>query len=282
MSTELTTRQFLEQDNVKARFEELLGKRAPQFLASVLQAINSNNLLQNATPQSVYMAAVTAATLDLPINNNLGFSYIVPFKGQAQFQLGYKGFKQLAQRSGQFLTLQETDVREGELVERNRLTGEIVFDWIQDDTKRQATPIIGYVSYFKLLNGFEQTFYMSVAEIEAHAQRYSQSYKKGFGIWKDNKHEMSLKTVTKLNLSKNAPLSVELRTAVQADQSVITEEGTYNYVDNGIEIIDKEAERAVLLLNDCQTVEDVGLLTGSYPELDSELVKEKLKAIKNG
>lgn len=286
MSTQLTVKTFFEADNVKKKFADLLGKKAQGFITSVLQVVNSNDLLIKATPESVYNAAATAATLELPINNNLGFAYILPynqkqkdgtFKTVAQFQLGYKGFIQLAQRSGQFKTISATPIYEGQLVGENPLTG---FEF--DFTKKKSDIVIGYAAYFALLNGFEKTLYMPIENIKAHANKYSQTAKKGYGLWKDSFDDMAIKTVIKLLLSKFAPLSIEMQKAVIYDQAVIEDNGEATYVDHEVVDIDKEAERAVLLLNDCQTVEDVELLTGSYPELDSELVKEKLKAIKNG
>lgn len=286
MSTQLTVKTFFEADNVKKKFADLLGKKAQGFITSVLQVVNSNDLLIKATPESVYNAAATAATLELPINNNLGFAYILPynqkqkdgtFKTVAQFQLGYKGFIQLAQRSGQFKTISATPIYEGQLVGENPLTG---FEF--DFTKKKSDVVIGYAAYFALLNGFEKTLYMPIENIKAHANKYSQTAKKGYGLWKDSFDDMAIKTVIKLLLAKFAPLSIEMQKAVIYDQAVIEDNGEVTYVDHEVVNIDKEAERAVLLLNDCQTVEDVELLTGSYPELDSELVKEKLKAIKNG
>lgn len=243
--------QFLNSDSIKKKFAEVLGNKANGFIASVLSVINSNDQLKNADQNSVYTSALLAASLDLPINPNLGFAYIVPYKGMAQFQLGYKGFKQLAQRSGQFKILSESDVREGELKEHNRLTGAMSFEWIQDSKERMAKPIIGYVSYFELANGFSSTYYMTKAEAEAHGKKYSQSFKKGFGLWKDEFDSMALKTVCKLNLSKNAPLSIEMQRAVIADQSVIknfdpSSEDTLEietvYVDNTSESINPETE----------------------------------------
>ena len=286
MSTQLTVKTFFEADNVKKKFADLLGKKAQGFITSVLQVVNSNDLLIKATPESVYNAAATAATLELPINNNLGFAYILPynqkqkdgtFKTVAQFQLGYKGFIQLAQRSGQFKTISATPIYEGQLVGENPLTG---FEF--DFTKKKSDVVIGYAAYFALLNGFEKTLYMPIENIKAHANKYSQTAKKGYGLWKDSFDDMAIKTVIKLLLAKFAPLSIEMQKAVIYDQAVVEDNGEATYVDHEVVDIDKEAERAVLLLNDCQTVEDVELLTGSYPELDSELVKEKLKAIKNG
>ena len=213
---------FLNQDKVKEKFAEIIGSDSSGFIASLLSVVNDNKLLANADQNSIYTAALMAASLKLPINQNLGLAYIVPYAGKAQFQLGYKGFKQLAQRSGQFKTMHDTDIREGEILSHNRLSGEIEFSWDQNSKNRLNKRVIGYVSYFKLLNGFESTFYMTVEELTAHAKKYSQVFRKyGTGLWKDDFDGMARKTVTKLNLSKNAPLSVEMQRATIADQAVI-------------------------------------------------------------
>ena len=164
---------MLGNDNVKTRFQEILGKKAPGFISSILSVANSNTLLQKADPKTVMNSAVIAATLDLPINPNLGFAYIVPFGGQAQFQLGYKGFVQLAMRSGQYKTINVREVYEGEIVSENRFTGEYEFGTPKSDK------VVGYMAYFKLLNGFEKYLYMSKEELEKHGKKYSQTYKKG-------------------------------------------------------------------------------------------------------
>ena len=250
-----TVKSLFESTELKGRIAAILDKNAPQFITSVIQLVNSSNELKKAEPMTVINAAMTAATLNLPLNNNLGFAYVIPYNTkkkteqgdiwitEAQFQLGYKGFKQLAQNTGRFTTIHQTEVREGELKSMNRLTGEIVFEWIEDSEDRIKKKIIGYVSYFKLTNGFTSTFYMTEAEIEAHARQYSKVYKKdgtGGGLWKTDRISMALKTVTKLNISKNAPLSVvdkNLVTALAADQSVVRDFSednvNYDYVDNG-------------------------------------------------
>jgi recombination protein RecT len=222
---------FINSDAIKSKFASVLGENANGFIASLLSVVNSDGKLATADQNSIYTSALLAASLKLPINPNLGFAYLIAYnskqadgsyKNVCQFQLGYKGFKQLAQRSGQFLTINETDVREGELLEHNRLSGVIDFKWNQDPKGRLKKKVVGYVSYFKLVNGFESTFYMTVEEIEAHAKKYSQTYKKyGSGLWKDEFDGMARKTVAKLNLSKNAPLSVDMQRAVLADQAVI-------------------------------------------------------------
>lgn len=242
----MTVKTLFAKDEVKQKFQEMMGKRAASFITSVLQIASQNEMLAKAEPMSIYQSAAVAATLDLPLNNSLGFAYIVPYnikqkdgtwKVVAQFQIGAKGFKQLALRSGQFVTINDTDVREGELKHYNRLTGEIEFEWIQDVQVRLSKKIIGYASYFKLLNGFEKTYYMTVDELNDHGLRFSQTFKKGFGLWKDDFDGMARKTVIKLNLSKNAPLSVEMQKAVVADQSVVNDAETEDveYVDNDTE-----------------------------------------------
>jgi len=285
---QMTLKNLFAKEDVRSRFTEMLGKKAQSFITSVLQIANSNDLLAKADPMSVYNAAATAATLDLPLNNNLGFAYIVPYnqkqadgsyKTVAQFQLGYKGFKQLALRTGQFVTLHSTDVREGELKVNNRLTGEMVFEWIQDEKERATKKIVGYVSYFELLNGFKQTFYMTTEELTGHGIKYSQTFRKGYGLWKDDYNGMCLKTVTKLNLSKNAPLSTEMQRAVISDQSIINnvEDTNITYVDNEAVVIDKEHERVMLLIEDAKTIEELDLLFPNVQDaqMDAFLLKKE-------
>jgi recombination protein RecT len=292
----MTAKSLFNSDAVKHKFQELLGKRATSFITSVLQIVASNDLLAKAEPNSVYHSAAVAATLDLPLNNSLGFAYIVPYnqnvnvngtwqkKTVAQFQLGYKGFKQLALRSGQFLTIHATDVREGEIKKHDRLTGEMEFEWIENDTEREKAKVVGYVSFFKLINGFSQTFYMSVDKLTSHGKKYSQTFQKDKGLWKDDFHSMCLKTVTKLNLSKNAPLSVEMQKAVVVDQSIINDSDTMDvtYVDNqDAEPVDKLQERISLLIDDAKSVDDLRKIESDVPDalLDKYTVrKDELEA----
>ena len=233
-TNQVSIKNFLNSDAVQQKFNEIIGKNAACFITSVLQVVNSNDMLKNADPRTVYSAAMMAATLNLPINNNLGFAYIVPFKNnktnrtEAQFQLGYKGFIQLAQRTGQFERIAATPVYRGQLLNANPLLG-YEWDW---SVKPHGQPI-GYVAFFKLINGFTAELYMSREEVSAHANKYSQTAKKGFGVWVDNFDAMAQKTVIKLLLSKQAPLSIDmpLTTAIQADQSVIID-GEYRYTGN--------------------------------------------------
>ena len=221
---------FFSAPAVKSKFNELLGKNASSFITSVLQIASENKALANVNPVSIYSAACMAATLNLPINNALGFAYIVPYKGEAQFQLGYKGFIQLAQRSGQFERLVSLPVYECQLVEEDPING-FKFDWKQKPGESEKP--IGYYAFFRLINGFTAELYMTTEELEQHGKRYSQSYKKGYGVWADNFDAMALKTVTKLLLSKQAPLSVDMQKAVLSDQSIIKDvDGEFSYIDN--------------------------------------------------
>lgn len=293
-NTQLTVKNLFGKDEVRNKFQEMLGKRAPSFITSVLQIVASNALLSKADPHSVYHSAAVAATLDLPLNNNLGFAYIVPYnqsyqeegvwkkKQVAQFQLGYKGFKQLALRSGQFKGMNSTDVREGELKERNRLTGAITFEWVQDEAEREKLPVIGYLSYFELLNGYSQTFYMTIGDLRKHGKKYSQTFKSDKGLWVDDFDSMCLKTVTKLNLSKNAPLSVDMQKAITFDQAIINDSETeeVTYVDNEEPVIDKEAERVILMIQEAKTVKELKAIEPHLKEGQLDLYTVKMDELK--
>lgn len=224
---------------------DVLGERKGSFVNNLTALVANNANLQECQPLTVMFAALKATALNLPLENSLGMAYCIPYKDNkkgitvAQFQLGYKGFVQLSLRSGQFKVIPSaTEIKEGELKSRNRLTGECVFDFIDDDNERAKAKTIGYASYFRLLNGAESTFYMSVEEMQAHAMRYSQTYRSKYdnikqsSKWTTDFDEMAKKTVIKLNLSKNAPLSVEMQDAIRADQSIQYKENEYEYADN--------------------------------------------------
>lgn len=233
----LAIKQYFNQEAVTNKFKELLGSKSTGFVTSVLQVVQNNDSLKDADPKTVFNAAATAAILDLPINNNLGFAYIVPYKGAAQFQMGYKGFIQLAQRSGQVKSIYASEIYDGEILEANPLTG-YKFDFSKRCTPQQSPKVIGYAARMELLNGFENVLYMTYQQVEAHAKKFSQTYKKGFGVWKDDFDGMAKKTVIKLLLSKVAPLSVEMQKAIIYDQSVVNdfETGNVTYADNGGEL----------------------------------------------
>lgn len=265
-NNQLTIAQYVKTDAVSKRLNDLLGKRAPQFITSLVSAANNDKNLAACEPQSVVTAALTAASLDLPVNSNLGFAYLIPYKNNkesktsCQFQMGYKGFIQLAQRSGFYKTINASEVREGEIVKQDRLSGEIEFAWIDDDTEREKKKIIGYVAYFRLLNGFEKTFYWTKEKCEAHAKKYSKNYAKyGSGLWKDAFDDMAKKTVLKLLISKFGPLNTQLQKALDEDQTVDGE-----YEDNPTRKPElSEAEEA-------QIVEDAEKLAEELEEENGE------------
>lgn len=211
----------LAADSIQKRFNDMLGKKSAGFLTSVMNVVQNNALLQKADANSIILAAGQAAALDLPINPNLGFAAIIPFndtksgKCVATFQIQRDGWVDLCLRTGQFIYLANEAVYEGELVYKNRFTGEYVFD----EEKRKSDKVIGYMAAFKLTNGFQKTVYWTVDEIKAHALRYSQTYKKNFGLWKDNFDAMAKKTVLKHLLKKYAPKSITLVTALESDQA---------------------------------------------------------------
>lgn len=269
-----TAKDLFAREDVRAKFQELMGKRATSFITSVLQIVSSNALLAKADPNSIYQAASLAATLDLPLNNSLGFSYIVPYnqkfknaQGQwdskqvAQFQIGYKGFIQLALRSGQFKTIAASEIYEGQIVKNDPLTG---FEF--DFSKRESNTVIGYAAYFELLNGFQKTLYMTVEQIRSHGQQYSQNFSHDKSLWKTKFDSMATKTVLKLLISKYAPMSVEMQKAVIADQAVIQDADTIDttYVDN-TESVDKETERIALMIQDAESVDQLTALESFIP-----------------
>ncbi len=231
-----TLQQLLASSGIKRRFEELLDKSAPSFISSILTIYRSNSKLQNCSPNSILSAAGIAAALKLPINPSLGLAHIVPYKNHATFQLGYRGYIQLAMRSGQYRTLNSGAVCEGQIKEIDFVTGEIIRGEKLSDT------IVGYVSYMELINGFKKSLYMTVEELQAHAEKYSQSYAydlrsgKKSSVWSTNFDAMAKKTVLKKLLSNFGIISIDqqsaaLVTALQADQAVITDEGL-RYIDN--------------------------------------------------
>ena len=217
---------MLDSVQYRKRFEDMLGKKAAGFISSILTVANQKKELKVCDPKTIIASAAVAASLDLPIIPSLGFAHIVPYKGWAQFQMGWKGFVQLAMRTGQYLTMNVAVVHEGELKKHNRITGEMEFNDISL-TGNEAT--IGYVAYFKLINGFEKYLYMSKADAIAHGKRYSKSFDSG--NWKTNFDSMALKTVIKMLLSKFGILSIEIQRAIATDQAVVKEDGSLDYVD---------------------------------------------------
>ena len=225
-----TLPELLKMEAVKKRFSEVTGKNSAAFISALMSVFNGNDLLKQCEPNSILTAGVQAASCNLQINPSFGEAYIVPFKGQATFQVGVHGYVQLALRTGQYKTLHAGVIREGEIRGVNPLTGEfIIGEKISDE-------VIGYVAHLELVNGFTKTLYMTKAEVEEHAKNYSQSYqadkKKTWSIWAKNFDKMATKTVLKLLLKNWGVKSVELQQALQADFSVVSKT-KYTYPDNG-------------------------------------------------
>lgn len=214
-------RETLKAPSVEAKFKEMLGKRAPQFMTSITSVVTNNSLLQKADVNSIVMGAAMAASMDLPLNSALGYVALVPFNSKdgcyAQLQIQWKGLVELFLRSGQCQSIICETVYEGQLVKKNKFIGEYVFD---EDAKK-SDKIIGFMAYFRLTNGFEKTEYMTIEEVKDHAQKFSQTYRSGRGVWKDQFEAMAKKTVLRRLLTKWAPKSIEMQQMAIFDQSVV-------------------------------------------------------------
>lgn len=238
----------LNAPSVKAKFEEMLGKRAPQFMTSITSVVGNNTLLQKADVNSIVMGAATAASMDLPLNPNLGYAALVPFNSKdgcfAQLQIMTKGYVELFIRSGQCKSLICEVVRKGELVKKNKFTGEYVFD----EDKRESDEIVGVMAAFELTNGYKKVEYMTVQEVKGHAQKFSQAYRRNAAIWKDNWEEMMKKTCLKRLLVRWAPKSIEMQQMVMFDQAVVKGDisdmnnAQAVYADNGQEVNAEQTE----------------------------------------
>lgn len=287
----LTAKGLFSQENIKKRFEELMGKRAPAFITSVLQIVSQNEMLSKADPNSIYQSAAVAATLNLPLNASLGYAYIVPYNNKqpdgtykvvAQFQMGWKGFVQLALRTNQFLSIGATYVTDKDKMTGDRLLGNKV------DFSEKPGIIVGYIAHFKLIAGFEKTFYMTVDELKSHGLKYSKTFSnaktKSFSKWETEFDVMASKTVLKLLLSKYAPLSIDMQNAIEYDQSIINDHETNDitYPDNSPDVpLDKEAERIVLMIENTKTLEALLKLEKDIPEAQFELFMNKREQLEN-
>lgn len=227
----------LSTDSVKQRFEEMLGKKAPGFITSITNVVSNNALLQKADRNSIILAAATAAALDLPINPNLGYAALIPYQDRkagtcsCQMQVMRNGWVELAQRSGQVIKITNEIVYEGELVKFNRFKDEYEFY----ETQRKSDKIVGYMAYVKLANGFEKTVFWTMEKCKEHGLRYSQTFKKGYGNWKDDFNGMALKTVLKHLIVKYVPKSLEMQMAIERDQASLMgdiDNPQVVYVDN--------------------------------------------------
>jgi len=212
---------ILAAQSVQEQFQSVLKENAGAFVASIIDLYNTDRTLQMCDPKNVVMEALKAASLKLPINKQLGFAWIVPYRdsktGQyiPTFQLGYKGYVQLCMRTGAYRYINADVVYEGELVKCDKLTGEIEID----PSKRTSDKKIGYFAFIETLNGFRKTLYMTVEEVTKHAQQYSKSYSSKNSVWATDFDAMALKTCLRLLLSKYGIMSVEMQRAYIEDSS---------------------------------------------------------------
>lgn len=244
--------QTISNPKTQEYLQTVLGEKKSSFVNNLTALVAGSKQLQACKPMSVMYAAIKATALDLPLDPNLGFAYVIPYKNNkegvtdAQFQIGYKGFIQLAMRSGQYRTINVRDVREGEIIGEDFVSGDLRFKKL--NSNREKATIIGYVSFFRLVNGFEKMMFWTVDEVKQHAMTYSKTF--GSTIkdireaskWTTDFDAMAKKTALKLLLSKYGILSVEMRNAIAADQIVVNEQGEDMYEDNPIVVEDAIAE----------------------------------------
>lgn len=232
---------FLTSEKAKENIMNVVGEKdAQRFISSVVSAVQTNPQLAECTNQSILSAALLGQSLNLPQSPQIGMFYFVPYedkkKGvkEAQFQISYKGLVNLAIRSGQYKKIHAIEVREGELVSYNPFEDRYEFKPEKDFKKREKLAVIGYYGFFELLNGFRKELYWSKEEMEAHAKRYSASYRNGWSssIWKTDFDKMALKTITRQLISRYGIMSVEMQQAYTADQAVLDENMNPEYVDN--------------------------------------------------
>lgn len=241
---------FLATDSVKENVAKIVGEKDTQrFISSLVSAVQTNPSLAECTNKSLLNAALLGQSLNLPQSPQLANFYFVPFKNtkagvtEATFQLGWRGYMALAMRSGQYKKIHVTDIREGELKAYNPIEDEYEFSPITDMQERLKKPVIGYYAYFVLVNGFKKTLYWSREQMDEHAKKYSQSYRKGWdsSLWKSDFDKMAYKTMLRQLISKYGPMSVDMERAYVGDQSVIGDNGNVDYIDN----IPDEPEKGV-------------------------------------
>ena len=227
---------ILDNDNTKKLLQDSLKENAGAFAASILDLYNSDKYLQQCDPKQVFGECLKAVSLKLPINKQLGFAYVVAFKGIPQFQIGYKGLIQLCMRTGQYKHINAGEVYEGEYKGFNKLTGELDISG-----ERTSDKIVGYFAYMETLNGFSHSVYSTKEEVQKHAQKYSKSYNSSNSAWKTDFDKMAVKTVLRNLLSHYGYMSVEMMNAMTAEQPSETDTLSEN-IDNTVnpEVIDVE------------------------------------------
>lgn len=250
---------MFKQDSVQARFQRMLGKKSAGFISSVLTVVSQNKLLQNVDMRTVLSAASIAASLDLPILPSLGRAWIVPYKGVAQFQIGYLGYVELAQRSGLYKSINVNTVYEGEVVKWNKFTEELTYG------EQESDAAIGYCASFELLNGFRKVVYWTKDAVIKHAKRFSKSYNSSSSPWQTDFDAMAMKTVLAYTLRHWGPMSIEMQKAMAEDMDA-HEKPLDLSKDNSVETIETEdasethvvdTESGEILQDDEFTAEDI-------------------------
>ena len=239
---------YLTADAVKNQINQVVGgKDGQRFISAIVSAVNTNPALQECTNQSILSGALLGESLKLSPSPQLGQYYLVPFndknKGKvAQFQLGYKGYIQLAILSGQYKKLNVLAIKEGELIRFDPLNEEIEVRLIEDEEEREQANTIGYYAMFEYTNGFRKAIYWSKRKMEAHALKYSKGYqaKKGYTFWEKDFDGMAYKTMLRQLISKWGIMSIDMASAIDSDMAVINEDGTKDYVDNDATVFDME------------------------------------------
>lgn len=249
-----TFQEVIKTEEIREEFKSILGGNYKGFLTSVENYFNQSPKIQDCEPYSIINGAKVTASLGLSLDPSLGQSFLVKtnvkkqitWSKLAQFQIGYKGLIQLGLRSNQYRSMNVSDVREDEFVSIDRLSGEIEFDWNQDQDERKKLKIIGYVAHFKLTSGFEKSSFMTEKELVEHGRTWSKTFNDKKGQWKKDFNGMAKKTVLKLLLNKYGPKTVEMQTAITSDQAVIEdfENNTLNYTDNA-QKVDIEEQNAI-------------------------------------
>lgn len=214
-------------------------KRSAKFVTAITSAVTTNPALQNCDATTIVSAGLLGETLNLSPSPQLGQYYLVPFNDRknnrttAQFQLGYRGMLQLAQRSGEYKRINAMAVKEGELIHYDAFMDEIELRYIEDEAQREQLPTIGYFAMFEYHNGFRKVMYWSKAKMEAHAEKYSMGYKahKGYTFWEKDFDAMGVKTMLRQLLSKWGVMSLDMQKAYEADGGVISASGEIDLVD---------------------------------------------------
>ena len=234
---------YLTNEDVKAQITSIIGEKAsPTFISSVISAVNTNPALAECTNKSILAGALLGESLKLSPSPQLGHYYLVPYDGKngkvAQFQMGAKGYKQLAIRSGQYQKIVTSNIKEGELKSYNPITEEFVFEPILDEKVRNNLPTVGYYAMFRLNNGFTKELYWSKEKMETHAKQYSKGYandlkkKTAYTFWSKDFDGMAEKTMIRQLISKWGVLSIELQKAYEGDMGVMGDDGKIHYIDN--------------------------------------------------